>query len=101
MTVGLSHCLALSAALFCVGSAGVLARRNILVVLMSVELMLNGANVAFLGAARHHGTMDGQVAALFVMALAAAEAAVGLALVVLLYRRSGETSLDAFRLLKG
>lgn len=101
MTVGLSHCLALSALLFAIGAVGALTRRNILVVLLSIELMLNGANVALLGAARHHGGMDGHAAALFVMALAAAEAAVGLALAVLLYRRSGHTALDAFRLLKG
>ena len=101
MTPSLPHLLVFSAALFCVGAAGCLARRNALAVLMSVELMLNAANVAFVAAARHHAAMDGQVAALLVMAVAAAEAAVGLALVVLLYRRSGAASLAAFRLLKG
>ncbi len=78
--------LVLSAALFAIGAYGVLARRNLLVILMSVELMLNGVNVALLAFARLHGNAGGQVFVLMVMAVAAAEVAVGLAILISVFR---------------
>lgn len=93
-TVGLAPVLALSVALFSLGVAGVLTRRNALIVFMSVELMLNAVNLSFVGFAREHGTMDGHIFAVFVMAVAAAEAAVGLALVILLFRNRVTVDLD-------
>lgn len=101
MVVGLSHGLVLAALLFVLGCAGVLIRRNIIVVMMSIELMLNAANLALVSGAWHHGAMAGQTAAFFVMILAAAEAAVGLAIVVILYRWSGQVAMDHFQELKG
>lgn len=91
----------LSAALFLIGVLGVLIRRNVLVVLMSIELMLNAANLALVsfGAARQ--SLDGQVLALLVMAVAAAEVAVGLALIVTIFRRQDTVDVDQVNLLKG
>lgn len=91
-----SHLLAVSTVLFLIGSVGVLARRNLLVVLMGVEIMLNAANLAFAAFARARGSMDGQVIVFFVIAVAAAEAAVGLAIVVALYRKRGTVNIDRF-----
>jgi len=99
--VGLFPVLALSATLFCTGVAGVLTRKNALIVFMSVELMLNAVNLAFVAFSRESHTIDGQVFAVFVMAVAAAEAAVGLALVILLFRNRVTVSLDDLNLLKG
>lgn len=99
--VGLFPVLAVSAVLFATGVAGVLTRRNALIVFMSVELMLNAVNLSFVAFARHSGTVDGQVFAVFVMAVAAAEAAVGLALVILLFRNRVTVSLDDLDLMKG
>ena len=99
--VGLFPVLAVSAALFLLGVIGVLTRRNILIVLMSVELMLNAVNLSFVAFARHHGTLDGHVFAVFVMAVAVVEAGVGLALVILLYRNRHKVDLDDLNLLKG
>jgi NADH-quinone oxidoreductase subunit K len=99
--IGLYPVLILSSVLFATGAAGVLTRRNLLIVLMSVELMLNAVNLAFVAFARHSGQADGQVFAVFVMAVAAAEAAVGLALVILLFRNRMTVELDDLNLLKG
>jgi len=99
--VGLYPVLVTSAALFLTGLAGVLTRRNLLIVLMCIELMLNAVNLSFVAFARHHGTLDGHVFAVFVMAVAAAEAGVGLALVILLYRNRHKVDLDDLNLLKG
>lgn len=93
--------LFVSVALFLIGVAGVLVRRNALVILMCVELMLNAANLNLIAAARHSGTVQGQAFALLVMGFAAAEVAVGLALVVALYRRRDTVSVDQIDLLKG
>ncbi len=92
--VGLSPVLAVSAVLFALGVVGVLTRKNALIVFMSVELMLNAVNLAFVGFSRENGTVDGHVFAVFVMAVAAAEAAVGLALVILLFRNRVTVVLD-------
>jgi NADH-quinone oxidoreductase subunit K len=99
--VGRLPVLALSAILFVTGVAGVLTRRNALIVFMSVELMLNAVNLAFVAFARENQVVDGQVFAVFVMAVAAAEAAVGLALVILLFRNRVTVFLDDLNLLKG
>jgi len=78
--------LALSAVLFGIGAVGVLVRRSLIVIFMSIELMLNAVNLAFVALARMHGDVQGQAVVLFVMAVAAAEAAVGLAIFIQLYR---------------
>jgi NADH-quinone oxidoreductase subunit K len=93
--------LLLSFVLFSIGVAGVLVRRNVLVMLMSAELMLNAANIVLIAFARHSGTVAGQAFALLVMGFAAAEVAVGLALVVALYRKRDTVNADDLDLLKG
>jgi NADH-quinone oxidoreductase subunit K len=97
----ISTVLLVSFLLFSVGVAGVLIRRNALVILMCVELMLNAANLNLIAFARHSGTVAGQAFALLVMGLAAAEVAVGLALVVALYRKKDTLQVDDINLLKG
>jgi len=96
-----THYLALSALLFAVGTAGVLSRRNLFVSLMSLELMLNAVNLTLAVFSRANGDETGQVLALFVVAVAAAEACVGLAIVIALYRLKESVDLDLFRSLKG
>ncbi|HET7173065.1 MAG TPA: NADH-quinone oxidoreductase subunit NuoK [Nocardioidaceae bacterium] len=92
--------LVLSALLFSIGAIGVLVRRNAIVVFMSVELMLNAANLAFVTFARVHGNLDGQIAAFFVMVVAAAEVVVGLAIIMTIYRTRRSASVDDASLLK-
>ncbi len=94
MPVSATHYLALSALLFAIGVAGVLVRRNLLIVLMCVELMLNAANLAFVTFSRMHGGMAGQIIVLFVMTVAAAEVAVGLAIVLIVFRTRETTNAD-------
>ena len=93
--------LFISFLLFSVGVAGVLIRRNVLIILMCVELMLNAANLNLVAFARHSGTVAGQAFALLVMGLAAAEVSIGLALVVALYRKKDTIQVDQINLLKG
>ena len=90
----------LSAVLFSIGSAGVLLRRNAIVVFMSVELMLNAANLAFVSFARMHGNLDGQVIAFFVMVVAAAEVVIGLAIIMTIFRTRQSASVDGANLLR-
>ncbi|MCX8107503.1 MAG: NADH-quinone oxidoreductase subunit NuoK [Verrucomicrobiae bacterium] len=97
---GLSHYLAVSGLLFCIGLLGVVLRRNLLVIYMCVELMLAGANLALVAFSRFKGNLDGQLLALFVMCVAAAEAAVGLALVVMLCRQGLRPAVDEVTKLK-
>lgn len=92
--------LVLSAILFTIGGAGVLLRRNALIAFMSVELMLNACNLAFVTFARMHGNLDGQVVAFFVMVVAAAEVVVGLAIIVMIFRTRRSASVDDASLLK-
>lgn len=94
MTVGLQQLLVLSALLFTIGVAGFITRRNVLIMFMSVELMLNAANVALVAFARHGASMDAQIIALFVMALAAAEVAVGLGIIVTVFRNRQTVNID-------
>ena len=100
-TVPISWYLMLGAVLFTIGAVGVLARRNVIVIFMSIELMLNAVNLVFVAFARQLHSMDGQVAVFFVMTVAAAEAAVGLAIFVLLFRKRKTVKADEINLLKG
>ena len=90
----LSWYLVLSAVLFAVGALGVLVRRNIIVIFMAIELMLNAVNLTFVAFARSLGSMVGQVIVFFVMTVAAAEAAVGLAIILAMFRTRGTTNAD-------
>ncbi len=90
-----------SAIVFCIGAGGVLTRRNPLVILLCIELMLNAANLALVGFSRAHGNMDGQMFALIVMVVAACEVAVGLGLIVALFRRRLPIDVDELRELQG
>jgi NADH-quinone oxidoreductase subunit K len=94
------HALLLSLALFAVGALGVFLRRNIITVFMCIELMLNAVNLAFIAFSRSWGTLDGQVLVFFVMTVAAAEAAVGLAIIIALHRHKDTLDVDAFDILK-
>jgi len=87
MNVGVEHYLTVSALLFCLGLLGVIMRRNLLVIYMSLELMLNAANLALVAFSRFNGHLDGQVMVFFIITVAAAEVSVGLALIVALYRK--------------
>lgn len=87
MNVGLEHYLTVSALLFALGLAGVIIRRNVLVMYMCIELMLNAANLAFVSMSRFNNNLNGQVMVFFIITVAAAEVAVGLALIVALYRK--------------
>lgn len=98
--VPLSHYLVLSAALFAVGAAGVFLRRNIITLLLSVEIMMNAVNLTFVAFGRQQGVVDGQIISFFVMTVAAAEAAVGLALVIALFRFRESLNPEAFTALK-
>jgi NADH-quinone oxidoreductase subunit K len=93
--------LGLSALVFVLGVVGVLVRRNALVIFMSIELMLNAANLAFVAFARAMGSVDGQIFVFFVMTVAAAEVAVGLAIIVNLFRLRESVFVDEVNLLKG
>lgn len=98
--IPLSHYLIVSAALFAIGSAGVFLRRNLITVLLSIEIMLNAVNLTFVAFGRALGSVDGQIITFFVMTVAAAEAAVGLAIVIGLFRHRESLNPDAFTLLK-
>jgi NADH-quinone oxidoreductase subunit K len=95
-----THFLYLACALFIIGMLGVMLRRNVLIVLMSIELMLNGANIALVAFSRLWGNLDGQVLAMFTIAVAAAEAAVGLAIVVSLFRSRTGSDIDDLSMLR-
>jgi NADH-quinone oxidoreductase subunit K len=95
-----THYLVVSALLFTLGAAGVLIRRNAIVVFMCVELMLNACNLAFVTFSRMNGSLDGQVMAFFVMVVAAAEVVVGLAIIMTIFRTRRSASVDDANLLK-
>src|SRR5262252_7722475 len=94
MNVGLEHYLVVSALLFALGLLGVITRRNLLVMYMSLELMLNAANLALVSFSRFNNNLDGQVFVFFIITVAAAEVAVGLALIVALYRKKRTTHVE-------
>jgi NADH-quinone oxidoreductase subunit K len=96
-----TYYLGLSAVLFTIGALGVLIRRNSIIIFMSVELMLNAANLAFVAFARHYQALDGQMFVFFVMTVAAAEVAVGLALIVAIFRSRQSINVDDLNVLKG
>ena len=101
MSIPLSYYLILSAVLFFTGVTGVLIRRNVLVLLMSIELMLNGANLAFIAFSKYRQDLSGHLFSFFVIAVAAAEAAVGLAIVINIFRHYRSTNVDEVASLKG
>ena len=98
--VPLNYYLILSGILFAIGTAGVFLRRNLITMLLSVEIMLNAVNLTFVAVGRYLGTVDGQIIVFFVMTVAAAEAAVGLALVIALFRHRETLNPDAFTALE-
>jgi NADH-quinone oxidoreductase subunit K len=95
------HYVVLSALIFAIGLFGVITRRNAVIILMCLELMLNGANLAFVAFSRMHGQTDGHVFVFFIIAVAAAEAAVALAIIICLFRLRGSVTLDEATELKG
>ena len=99
--IGLNHYLVLSAFMFTIGMVGVLMRKNVLVILMGIELMLNAVNLSFIAFARFSGDLNGQIMVFFVMTIAAAEAAVGLALAVNIYKKFKEVNIRFFEQLRG
>ncbi len=99
--VPISYYVALSAVLFTIGALGVLTRRNAIIIFMSIELMLNAANLLFVACARTYEALRGQIFVFFVMTVAAAEVAVGLALIVAVYRTKKSISIDEISSLKG
>lgn len=99
--IGLNHYLSLSAILFSIGMVGVLMRKNVIVMLMSIEVMLNAVNLSFIAFANYLGNINGQIMVFFVMTIAAAEAGVGLAIVVMVYKRFQEVNIRFFEQLKG
>lgn len=99
--VPLSYYTVLGAVLFAIGVAGVLMRRNAIILFMSIELMLNAVNLTFVAFANTLASLDGQIVVFFVLTVAAAEVAVGLALIVAIYRTMGSTDVDDVSLLKG
>lgn len=101
MTTPVTYYIALSAILFTIGAVGVLIRRNAIIIFMSVELMLNAANLAFTAFSRMHEVLSGQIFVFFVMTVAAAEVAVGLALIVAIFRNKQSIDVDELNSLKG
>lgn len=100
MTVGLEHFLVLSAVLFSIGLYGVLAKRNAVVILMSIEIMLTAVNIAMVAFSRYGQFITGQVFVIFIMVVAAAEVAVGLALIIAIYRSKKTVDSEKFDLMK-
>ncbi|MBI4228635.1 MAG: NADH-quinone oxidoreductase subunit NuoK [Deltaproteobacteria bacterium] len=101
MVIGIEHYLVLSSILFVIGTFGVITRKNIIIILMSIELMLNSANLAFVAFSKALGDMTGQVFMIMSITVAAAEVAVGLALVVSVYTHRESLNIDILKLLKG
>jgi NADH-quinone oxidoreductase subunit K len=98
--IPLSHYLIVSAILFALGTAGVFLRRNLITILLSIEIMLNAVNLSFIAFGRHAGDINGQIIVFFVMTVAAAEAAVGLAIIIALFRQKGSLNPDAYTTLR-
>ena len=100
MTIGLEHYLFVSALLFCIGLFGVVLRRSLLVIYMSLELMLNAANLALVAFSRFNNKLDGQIMVFFIITVAAAEVSVGLALIVALYRKKQTAHVEDLTTMK-
>ncbi len=99
--ITLTHYLIVSAILFCIGLVGVLRRRNLLMLFFATEVMLNAVNVAFAATSRYYGDLTGQMFAFFIIAIAASEVAVGLGILIVLYKRYGSLDLDKLSNMKG
>ena len=99
--IPLDHYLIVSAILFSIGTAGVFLRKNLITILLSIEIMLNAVNLTFVAFGRSHGAVDGQIITFFVMTVAAAEAAVGLAIIIAIFRHKQTVNLENINLLKG
>ena len=100
MNIGIGHYLTVSVMLFCLGLLGVIVRRNLLVIYMGLELMLNAANLALVAFSRFNNDLNGQVFVFFIITVAAAEGAVGLALIVALYRKRRSAHVEDLTLMK-
>lgn len=96
-----SHILVFSLTLFCIGMLGVLTRRNAIIVLMGIELMLNSANINFIAFSRQLGDLAGQIFSIFTIVVAAGEVAVGLAIIIALYRNKDTINIDQINIMKG
>jgi len=101
MTLTLTHYLVLSAILFTIGLAGVMRRKNLLMLFFATEIMLNAANIAFASISAYINDLSGQLFALFIIAIAASEVAVGLGLLILIYKKYGTLDLDNLSIMKG
>ncbi len=99
--IPISHVLVVAVTLFSLGLIGILLRRNVLLILLSIELMLNAANLTLIAGSSLHGNVDGQIAAFFVMVVAAVEVAIGLAITLLLFRKNERVDTNDIRWLKG
>ena len=97
----LNHYLLLSAILFAIGALGIMRRKNLLMLFFSTEIMLNAANVALVAISKYYGNIDGQIFALFIIAIAASEVAVGLGLLIVMYRRYKSLDLEKISAMKG
>jgi NADH-quinone oxidoreductase subunit K len=100
MSVGLEHYIGVSILLFCLGLWGVVVRRNVLIIYMSIELMLNAANLALVAFSRYNNNINGQIMVFFIITVAAAEVAVGLAIIVALYRKRQTAHVEDLNTLK-
>ncbi|MFQ5587845.1 MAG: NADH-quinone oxidoreductase subunit NuoK [Nitrospiria bacterium] len=98
--IPLSYYVTVSTLMFVIGLTGILIRKNFLIILFSIELMLNAANINLVAFSKHFGEVDGQVISLFIITVAAAEAAVGLAIIIVLFRRKATTNVDELNLMK-
>jgi len=99
--IGLSHYLIVSGILFSIGLIGVLRRKNLLMLFFATEIMLNAANIAFAAVSSYYGDLSGQMFAFFIIAVAASEVAVGLGLLIVLYKKQGTLDLDNLAVMKG
>jgi len=99
--IGLNHYLILSGLLFAIGLVGVMRRKNLLMLFFATEVMLNAANVAFAAVSHYYGDLTGQMFAFFIIAVAASEVAVGLGLLIVLYKKHGSLDLDGLSTMKG
>ena len=99
--ITLNHFLLLSAVLFSIGTAGIFLRRNVITLLLSIEIMLNAVNLTFVAVGRFNGSVEGQIITFFVMTVAAAEAAVGLAIIIAIFRHRQTVDLRTINVLRG
>ena len=99
--IGLNHYLVLSTIIFVIGMVGILQRKNLLMLFFAIEIVLNSINIGFVAISKFHNDLSGQMFAFFIIAVAASEVAVGIGLLILVYKRNGSLDLDAFDEMKG